>query len=190
VVIDPIDHEVTHLIVKKGILFPEDKVIPIEMVNIEVGDRIDLKESRQDLKELPNFEESHYVRLEKADYEGEIEANYWYPPVYTGWQTGNVLNYTRPQFVLKTEKNIPDGAIALEEGAKVISKDGEHVGNIERIIIDPEDNRATHFVVVKGLLLKTQKLVPTFWIKDVAAGKVHLHIKTSVFERLSDYFPE
>jgi hypothetical protein len=39
-------------------------------------------------------------------------------------------------YVVKTERQIPEGTVALEEGAKVIGSDGEHVGKIERIFTD------------------------------------------------------
>ena len=190
VVIDPVDHEISHLVVAKGILFPEDKVIPIEWIETEVRERIRLKETREQLNELPDFEESHYVRLNDEEHDHDVEANYWYPPVYTWWRASGSIDSTMPPYVLKTEQNIPKGTTALKEGAMVISKDDEHVGNIETILIDPEDHRATHFVVSKGLLLKERKLVPTFWIKDLQENRVLLHIKAHVFERLPNYHPE
>ena len=43
VVIDPKSNEVTHLVVKKGILFTKDKVVPLEQVEAANGDEIILK---------------------------------------------------------------------------------------------------------------------------------------------------
>ena len=44
-----------------------------------------------------------------------------------------------------------------EEGAEVISADGEHVGNIEQIYVDPESNYATHVLISQGLILTDKK---------------------------------
>lgn len=191
VVIDPETDEVSHLIVKEGFLFTEDKVIPIEMVELEVGERIALKETKQDLQYLPNYEESHYVRRDqlKDGEDIDIEATYWYPPVHAWWRTSGYVAYPVPKFVIKTEKNIPEGTVALEEGAKVISVDGDHVGDIERVITEPDENRATHFVVSEGLILKHKKLIPSPWVRSVDEDEVHLNIKTDLFENLPDYYP-
>jgi uncharacterized protein YrrD len=193
VVINPETDEVSHLVVKKGMLFSEDKVIPIEMVDLEIGDRIALKATDQDLEDMPDYEVSHYVQRDKwnqLDYqEDEIEAVYWYPPARAWWRTAGFVGYPQPQFVVETEVNIPEGTVALKEGAEVISRDGKHIGNVERIITDPEDNRATHFVISEGFILKERKLVPTPWVMDVLEDEIHLFIKSNLFENLPEYEP-
>src|SRR5918996_1138096 len=174
VVIDPRTREVSNLIVGKGLLFRTDKVIPITLVDLDVEDRIVLKKTNQDiLEDFPDFETTHYVPLEESDnpYQSDIEASYWYPPAHLGWTAGAYLGYPLPQYVLKTERDIPEGTVALEEGAKVISRDGEHVGNVEQIIT--EDNHITHFVISEGFLLKERKLVPAVWIEEVTQDEIH-----------------
>lgn len=139
VVIDPRTTEVSSLIVGKGVLFRTDKVIPVTLIDLDFEDRIVLKKTNQDiLEDFPDFEIAHYVPLDEPDnpYHDDIEASYWYPPVHLWWTTGNYVGYPMPEFILKTEKDIPEGTVALEEGAKVISRDGEHVGNVEEIITD------------------------------------------------------
>ena len=77
--------------------------------------------------------------------------------------------------------------MALEEGAKVISRDGEHVGNVEQVITESQDNRVTHFVISEGFLLKERKLVPAVWVTDVAEDEIHLSVESSLFEHLPEY---
>lgn len=192
VVIDPRTREVSDLIVGKGILFRTDKVIPITLVDLDIEDRIVLKKTNQDiLEDFPDFETAHYVPSDEPDnpYHAEIDASYWYPPIHPGWATGiySGYPYPSPQFVLKTEQDIPEGTVALEEGAKVISRDGEHVGNVEQILTESQDNRVTHFVISEGFLLKERKLVPAVWVTDVAEDEIHLSVESSLFERLPEY---
>ena len=190
VVIDPRTREVSSLVVGKGILFRTDKVIPITLVDLDIEDRIVLKKTNQDIVEdFPDFETVHYVPLDDPanPYHDDIEASYWYPPVYFGWPTGNYAGHPMPQFVLKTDQDIPEGTIALEEGAKVISRDGEHVGNVEQVITESQANRVTHFVISEGFLLKERKLVPAVWVAKVAEDEIHLSIESSLFERLPEY---
>ncbi|HJR79109.1 MAG TPA: PRC-barrel domain-containing protein [Anaerolineales bacterium] len=192
VVIDPRTREVANLVVEKGLLFKTDKVIPVTLVDLDIEDRIVLKKTNQDiLEDFPDFETSYYVPLDQPDnpYQDDIEASYLYPPLHLGWTAGGHLGYPVPEYVLKTEQDIPEGTVALEKGAKVISRDGEHVGNVEEIITESQGDRVTHFVVSEGFLLKEHKLVPAVWIAEVTEEEIHLSVNTGVFERLPEYQP-
>jgi hypothetical protein len=95
-----------------------------------------------------------------------------------------------PRYVAKTEKNIPEGTVALEEGAKVIGSDGKEVGDIERILTDPLEDRATHLLIAEGLLLKDEKLIPTQWMTQVSEHEVHLSVGSAFVESLPEYQPQ
>jgi uncharacterized protein YrrD len=193
VVIDPRTNEVINLIVGKGILFREDKVIPVTLVDVANEEQIKLKETHQDIeKDFPNFEESHYITLDPSEaVEQPVDAIYWYPPASYGWPVGAYPGYYMPpRYVLKTERNIPEGSVALEEGARVVSRDEKHIGNVEQLIAEPEDNRITHFVVGEGFLLKAHKLVPAYWISKVEEDQIQLSVDAQLFERLPEYQPE
>jgi len=201
VVMDPKTHEVTHVVVQKGFLFTVDKVVPVSLIGPAIEDRVTLRENAGDLEALPDFEETHYILLseeeEKAATEqGQARPLYWYPPAGAlWWRSGGYLGfpglfYPMPPYVVETERNIPDGTVALKEGAKVISADDEHVGDVEVMLTDPQENRVTHLVISKGLLLKERKLIPTSWVSIVMSNEIHLAVGSSVIEGLRDYEPE
>ena len=48
----------------------------------------------------------------------------------------------------------------LKAGANVYTAEGDRVGSIERVVLDPESLDATHLVVEKGLLFTKDRLVP------------------------------
>ena len=79
--------------------------------------------------------------------------------------------------------------VALAEGAKVLSEDGEHVGNIETLITDPNE-RVTHLVISSGLLMKERKIIPSHWLGSVTEDEVHLSVESRLLERLPEYRPE
>jgi uncharacterized protein YrrD len=195
VVMDPRTKEVSHLVVRKGVLFPEDRVVPIGLIARSTDDQVTLREDAGDLQQLPIFEETHYVPLD--DYErSRIPAGRYVPPMYwsppypaVGWGTFG-LGYYGPPYVTRTEKNIPEGTVALAEGARVISADGQHVGNVEQVLTEPQADRATHFVVSSGLFFKTRKLVPANWTSDLARDEVHLAVGAHLLEALRDYHPQ
>ncbi|HEY3476754.1 MAG TPA: DUF2171 domain-containing protein, partial [Anaerolineales bacterium] len=100
-----------------------------------------------------------------------------YPAGYYGWPA------------TETVRNIPADTIPLSEGSNVMSSDGKHVGDVERLFIDPVSNKATHFLISQGLVFKEHKQVPAHWVKSVEEGKVHLAVSSELLERLPDYEP-
>ena len=67
IVLDPATNEVTHLVVQKGWLYSEDKVVPFEMVDSATEDKVVLKENIDNFDGLPPYEEAHYIRTRDAD---------------------------------------------------------------------------------------------------------------------------
>jgi len=211
-VLDPATSEVTHLVVQKGWLLPEDKVVPFEMVRSATEDKVILNEDIENFDELPAFEETHFIRTPEEDaavrgdvasgYEPTADeaaaapvirtggpdrppnpAYYWYPPQgYVGYPVGY---YGLPP--METVRNIPADTIPLKEGTDVVSSDGEHVGDVERLLIEPGSNKATHFVITQGVFFKDRKLVPAHWVRSVDEHEVHLSVAARVLEKLPPY---
>ena len=192
-VLDPATNEVTHIVVQKGWLLPEDKVVPLAMVSSATEDRVVLNENIGDFDELPPFEETHYVELTEDDTSRAerppyhyAPAYYLYPPAgYIGYPAHGLGYYGWPP--VQTVQNIPGNTIPLKEGSNVISSDDEHVGDVERLFVDPDSNRATHFLISQGVLFKEQKLVPADWVRSVEEDKVRLAVPSRLLERLPDY---
>jgi uncharacterized protein YrrD len=192
VIIDPETKAVTHVVVEKGFLFSTDRVIPVDRLDTDQEKRLVLGNAEEDFEKFPIFEESHYVVLDENDHPvTEVEGAYWYPPASLAWwRTGAAYlgyNPPMPNYVLRTNQNIPEGTVALEEGARVISQEGNHIGNVEQVIVDPEDNRATHFVINEGLLFTNKKLVPVMWIDRIEENEVRLAVTSGLLERLPEY---
>ncbi len=192
-VLDPATNEVTHIVVQKGWLLPEDKVVPIAMVSTATEERVELNQKIDDPDQLPPFEETHFVEVTEKDISSTgpstyryAPAYYWYPPSgYIGYPAFGPGYYGWPP--VETTRNIPADTIPLKEGADVISSDGEHVGDVERLFVNAESNKATHFLISEGLLFKERKLVPAHWIRSVEENKVNLAVPSRLLERLPAY---
>src|SRR6266540_7242734 len=81
-VLDPTTNEVTHIVVQKGWLLPEDKVVPIATITSATEERVVLDQKIADLNQLPPFEERHFVELTDDDISSTkryAPAYYWYP---------------------------------------------------------------------------------------------------------------
>jgi uncharacterized protein YrrD len=193
VVLDPKSNEMTHVVVQKGFLFVKDKVVPLDCVESATEERVELKEGCDDPNEFPDFEETHYIPVEETGgseargHDG-LDKLAWYYPVPGGawWRQRSLANpgISKPPYVRKTEVNIPEGTVALEEGAKVVSSEGEHVGNIERVYADEEEQRVTHLLISKGLISKSRKLIPSMWVDSVREDEVRLSIGERFVEKL------
>lgn len=190
VVVDPKTREVTHLVIAKGFLFTTNKLVSMDSVDTDAEGNITMRATAQDLEEFQDFEESQYVNLDSEEYpEGEVESYYWYPPTNMGWwRAGMHVPYPgMPIYTLKTTQNIPEGTVALEEGAKVVSRDDKHVGDIDQLIVDEQDNRVTHLVIGEGLLFRERKLIPVLWISNIEENGIYLSVGSSLLERLPAY---
>jgi uncharacterized protein YrrD len=195
-VLDPATNEVTHIVVQKGWLLPEDKIIPFDMVSSAADEKLVLNEEISDFEKLPPFEETHFVRAMDDDLgdpgparDPEYQytpAYYWYPSqANIGYPGIGLGHYAWPMG--ETKRNIPEGTTPLKEGADVVSSDGQHVGDVERIIVDPDSNKVAHFVISQGVLFKDRKLVPAHWVKSVEEDNVYLVVNSSLLERLPSY---
>jgi uncharacterized protein YrrD len=192
-VLDPATNEVTHIVIQKGWLLPEDKVVAFQTVASTDDDKIVLNEDIGDFDELPPFEETYFVRASEDDPNRTNDplipytpAYYWYPAHPALGSSGMAPGY----YVLppsETKRNIPEDTIPLKEGTDVISADGEHVGDVERLVVAPDSNQVTHLVISQGLLFKDRKLVPVHWLKLVEEEKVHLSVPTRLLERLPSH---
>src|SRR5215212_8964429 len=124
VVIDAKTRDVTDVVVeRRGLLSTDEKVIPVGLVDLENEDRIMLRETNQSVDDFLDYETTHYVPVERAGapYEN-VEANYWYPPVNFQMQMprAGFISDAVPDQVIQTETSIPEGRIAISEGAEVL----------------------------------------------------------------------
>jgi len=197
VVLDPQTDEVSHVIIREGRLFHEDKIVPISAVADASADRVTLNRGEHDLMKLAKFEDSYYVPARAEDFRGGDYAPamgrpamplYGYPPVgATWWSAGVETDVGDPKYTKQIQENIPEGMIAVKEGARVISVEGEHVGNVEDIFTDAATNHVTHLIISQGLVFKERKLIPSNWIKLPGEDDVILTVKTATVHELPAY---
>lgn len=201
VVIDPRTREVTHVVVREGFLFTEDKVVPIDWFSLTAEEKVLLKVPEEKVNELPDFEETHYIPWDEPDTQGDYtdtqatrgyaQRYYWYPRSnvywwgYPGYRA--YFGFHEPPYSTIVERQIPEGTVPLKEGADVISSDNEHVGDVERIFTHPDTGHATHFVISQGLIFKTRKLVPSAWIEAMEEGRVYLAVASDFLDQLEAY---
>ena len=91
VVMDPKTKEVTHIIVREGFLFTEDKVVPMDLIGSVTDERISLQGSKEHLDELPEYEETHYIPRD-ATVDDDMSTLYWILQYMQGVDTVDTAN--------------------------------------------------------------------------------------------------
>ena len=172
VVIDPETRQLTHIVVKKGHVLPEDTLVPVEKVAHASHDMVTLTCSMDEIKQLPPLEVVHTVPREgNAIYEQPVAGMYTTAPI-------------TPLVVTETTRTLPENLVALKEGAKVVSSDEKHVGNVERVFT--EDGKVTHLTLSHGLLAKTEKSIPYEWVEMMGEEEVDLSVDAQQIETLPE----
>jgi uncharacterized protein YrrD len=163
IVIYPGTKEVTHLVIQKGHLFTTDRVITVDSIYSADEKRVTLRQSTHDLEGIPEFDPGQYTPAEAGKPADEKVA---------------------------AARNIPDGTVAVKEGAKVITSNGQNAGNVERFFTNRGEDRATNFLISKGLLLKAHKVIPTDLISTVQENEIRLAVDTDFLNSLPQTGPE
>ena len=189
VVIDVKTKEVTDIVVERGLLGGPDKVIPVDALNLARESELQLLETDQSLDDFQDYKTTQYVSTESAEarYE-QTRASYWYPPTDLSRpvpREGGVLPGTAKESMPIT--SLPDEHVAVTKGAQVFSADEQHLGNVEEVIFNSDNNQLSHFVIGKGFLFKEHKLVPAHWVDTVNEDKIYLSVEARLFEGLPDY---
>ncbi len=186
VVIDPRTRELSHIVVRKGLLFKVDKVVPVAWIIDAAEEGVTLRAQPEDMDALPEFEAERYVRVSdderlNAARNGATQL-FWYP---IGLGTpAHIPVAPAERFHVQTQQNIPAGTVALKEGAKVLTRDDEHVGNVDEVLTDARTDQVIGLVISQGLLFKERRRVPITWVDQITDDHVRLLVGPRQLEAL------
>lgn len=198
VVVDPRTKEVNYIVVRKGMFFTTDRVVPLTLVARADENEVVLREDAGDLEGLPQFEERHYVMADSSAPAADTAPSlYAYPPLLGGEITGMTGTLptlgglgglgNREPVVEQTQRAIPDDNVALRAGTRVVAADGETVGSIDEVLTAAHADQVSHLVISQGLLFKDRKLVPLGWVQEIGEDEVKLAVDSAFVSRLASY---
>lgn len=190
VVLRPDTNVVTHIVVRmKSLLKKEERVVPIEMISDAFGNLITLNKSIEEMEVFPLFEEKHFIPKDES-----VDMS---PPTFQPMMTGVpqptpvITRSPSEKYTTIVEQNIPEGTIAVKEGAKVLTADGKVVGKVESLVSDaPDDYQVTHLLVSKGLITGERRLVPINWVEQLGEEKIQLNVEESSVQELENISAE
>jgi osmotically-inducible protein OsmY/uncharacterized protein YrrD len=186
VVIDPHTRRVTHLVIHRGFLLAEDRVVPVELVERATPEGIFLHLTSQEVAHQPRYQEERFVSP-PADWEplpGYLATDI----LFWGLPYGGVAPPILPVVEYTVRHGIPERTIVLERSTEVRTKD-EVVGEIDHLLVDPMRQELTHLVVRLDDQPQQPVIVPFEWVEDLGDGYVLLKCTREELRWLQWYTP-
>lgn len=159
-VIDPKDHQITHLVVKERNKEQMERLVPIGMISGTGENTINLCCNKDDLSEFEIFCERDVIMRSLNEL------------VLGG--KGTYYNFPITRQILVENKSIPKGQMSFDQNTSIEASDGR-IGKLERLLVDPDTTRITHFVVNNGSLLSQSELnIPVTAIDHFSVNTIYL----------------
>lgn len=202
IVVDPTTNEVTHIVVRKGFIFTEDRVVPVSSLRGADDDTVVLDWDVKNLDQFPNYKEDYYVSPD-GEYHDDLPMEwggwagaplFYYPPVgmEPNYQSG--IGYAGPavgvtpnaQGVKREVRNIPNESVAISKGTDVTTSDGQHAGHVEQAFTD-SNGTVTHILVSKGAIFAKERLIPIRWVRRMSDSEIRLSVRDEIVNDLPEY---
>jgi len=193
-IFDPASEQVRDFVLETGWLMPDDVEIPIGTVIENGGERIRIRYTADEVKDLPRFDESRYTPSPSA----LADRLAGYPPVGILWPNMYVIPplglsaYPLPAPVVDGEmaalsvsevdeyrRHMDEDNAVISEGDDVFSKDGEKVGVVKSIAFDSATGRATSLTIQQGWLFHSEWELSTDIVGSVDDGRLTLNLDTA-----------
>jgi uncharacterized protein YrrD len=202
IVVDPTTNEVTHIVVRKGFIFTEDRVVPVSSLRGADDNTVILDWDVENLDQFPNYKDSYYVSPD-GEYSDEMPPQwgdwggaplFYYPPVgmepnyqsgvgYAGAAVGTVPD---GEGVKREVRNVPDESVSISKGTTVTTSDGEHAGHVEQAFTD-SNGTVTHILVSKGVIFAKERLIPIRWVRRMNDSEIRLSVREEIVKDLPEY---
>ena len=141
VVVDPIAHAVTHVVVEPKHRQGLGRLVPLDLVDA-TPDQIRLRCHVAEFEKLDYAEETQFL-LDGREHPGYGKEDVLTWPYYgLGMEIG-------PRAV--TYDKVPLGEVTVRRGEPVEASDGA-IGRVEGLVIDPRDRHVTHVLLQEGHL--------------------------------------
>lgn len=189
-VIDPSSREVSHVVVKEGVIFPNHRLVPIDLID-HVGAEGPVLSADVDPDDLEPFATEHYVPMDQVSrdrIDPRIgEASIWrYPTIATGYYPaypGEPIPYRSvPDTTKVKDINVPDDMTVLDEDTPVESVGGEDIGRVVEVVV--EEDGGLSYLIVDFDGLEGERVVPGHWIDSIRDDRIVLAVADSVLQHL------
>jgi sporulation protein YlmC with PRC-barrel domain len=178
VVLNPGDKHATALVVRRGVLFGQDIVVPIEAVEEATDDLIRLHLSSNQLPSQPVFQPAHYL--------SSTTTIGGYGP---GQAVFSLLGQSHGNGWAASQGATSEPGVVIRAGQRVECREG-NAGKVDLVLLDGRKERVTHFVIRKGVLRSKDVIVPVEWVSEFHADNLKLAVDCTALDQLPEYLPD
>ena len=188
VIVNPINEQVTHLVVKERQPPHTERLVPVRFVKATTPEQVQLSCNLNELGRLRPFVEIEFIRvqaplldLQGLSYYGDEDLMSLpyakMEPPYSIQEASQVL-------LKQKVKAVPPGELAVRRGARVEATDGR-VGWVDEFVVDPDSGHITHLTMRKGHLWGDEEVsIPVSEIGRIAEDVVYLKLGKRQIEAL------
>lgn len=184
VVVDPNTKQVRDLIVEKGFLQKQDRVLPVSIVEAATPDEIHVAVASDKLRDYPEYREADFA-LPAPEWEGEKygagQVLYWPSPY------GPPLARPVPMIRQRVREGIPSSLETIGRGTPVRNVQGP-IGKVDHVLVDPQSREIAHLVVRRGLL-SDLPILPVDRVKSISERGILIEMDEEELQTLPRYWP-
>lgn len=173
IIANPINQQLTHLVVKS--LKPpfSEYLVPINKVEATAPHQIALKCTRHELENMEPFTYEEYLR-----------TTY---PAYLTWPYATLSTPIVEEVtsvVTVKHSNVPDGEVTVKRGAKVEATDG-YIGLVDELLVNANNMQVTHLVLHERHIFEQREIsIPVSQIEHVYEDVIYLKLDRKRVEAL------
>lgn len=174
VILNPVSEVVTHVVVKESKTPHTQRLVPIDLIDASLADKILLKCNEAMLKDLPPFFDVEYIQTTIPHFMHVYDMSYLEPIVV-------------PVEKIIEEKiyHIPKSDLAVNRGTTVYSADGYAIGKVDEFLVDPNGGQVTHLILREGHILGLRDVfIPVAEIDEIKENSLRLKLDKFIVEKL------
>ncbi len=184
IVLEPQTHDILSLVVKQGLLFEEDQLIPFELVDKADDEYIYLNASSDELWERSQvYNHQQYASLGARAKHENLSGKLWVRPMDS--QISIIPPGIGP-ISPPADVPIPAEDIGLLHGSQVYDLNEKNVGSVKGLIATSLGT-TTHLLLSEGVVFSMPKVVPLDWVTQLTDTQVVLSGDVAALEQLPDY---
>jgi len=174
VIINPVNDVITHVVVKENKAPHTQRLVPIDMIDAGLANKVHLKCGETELEDMPMFADVEYIQASVPNYVQAFDMYYLEPVVV-------------PEKKMAIEKHyhIPKNELAINRGTSVYSADGYIIGKVDEFLVDQDGGHVTHLILREGHLWGQKDVfIPVGDIDKVKESRLRLKLNRDEIEKL------
>lgn len=191
----PREGMVTGIVVHRGFLGHDDRVVPLKDVCRSTDAGVELDLSLAELQQQPRYSPGAFTTPSP-----QWQAAHGYAAETASLSLGgsaSELHALRPERsgVVQERAAGDAAAVVVGEGMEVVLRDqvsgaARKAGRVAVVLLDPRSRHATHFVMRKGRFATRDLIVPLSWAAEITRERILLDADARQLDHLPEYRPD